>query len=81
VVVEIFHYQYFEVVFLLRSSSIGGHLYFMHLSTLPWSHKVIFILCICQLCLGQMCITLKFDQDPISGCLDIPLLISDHLSL
>jgi hypothetical protein len=36
---EIFHCQYFEVVFQLRSSFMGGHLRVMHFSTLTWSHE------------------------------------------
>jgi hypothetical protein len=39
---EIFHYQYFEVVFQFRLSSMGGHLHVMHLLTLLWSYRLKF---------------------------------------
>ena len=44
---------------ILRSSSIGGCLYFKHF----WFW------------FGPLSLSLKFEEDPISGCWDIPLLI------
>ena len=58
---------------LLRYSTINILRLSSNLGRLPW--EVIFMLCICKLCFGHISLSLKFEQDPISGCWDIPLSI------
>jgi hypothetical protein len=66
VVPEIFHFHY------LRPSSIGGRLQL----------EVVFVYSKFRLEFGPLSLSLKFEEDQISGCCDIPCLIFwGHLPL